>query len=250
MRRRQNQVGFGKSFDSFLSIVTKNGLGMLILIAMASTLTNDQVLSETARFKEAKVERARQPEAIVRKEPQLRLSVGTPLVKKLPAGRKFAFFECLGERVFPSDVTEVEKPANEFFGGIDQGANVDELAEKLNKRRVANQWYTFEFKARGVSPFFPNEPAILFHPKSKEQGETWDELQTPDSLFRRKLQNIDKTRDVVNLRVWTDSFVFFRSLRDWLQSEGYTIRWDPVNAPEYSLDPLKFKGSLSIEVDS
>jgi hypothetical protein len=244
MRRRDNHVGFGKSFDSFLSIVTKNGLGMLILVAMASTITNDQVLSEPGRFKPSRAEQPTRPllqgDELVLKEPLLKLTMGTPLLKKPPDGAPIAVFECQGDRVFHSDIAAVTQAYEDFFKGFSNGADMDKLAEKFNAQRLGNEWYAFEFKARCKE--LRDEPAIYCVPKSKKQGETLDEAKKPDSFFRYKLYTRDKTKPLVVLRVWPDSFAFLREFRAWLQTEGYGIRWEPVERPSF-LNP-KYVGPL------
>jgi hypothetical protein len=250
MRRRDNHVGYGKSFDSFLSIVTKNGLGMLILVAMASTFTSEQVLSEP-RFQRqpetpvAKMAPAQEKQAP--KGPRPKLFLGTPLLKKAPAGAKFVEFECRAGRVFPADIAVISQAYDVFFREADNGADLDKLAQRLNAQKFANEWYTFEFKARCGEPNFPQEPAIYCMPRSKTQGESLDELKKPDSLFLKKLQAFDKDKVVVSLRVWPDSFEMFRDLRQWLHSEGHAIRWDPVDRPKLLLHPRWYGGTLEID---
>jgi hypothetical protein len=227
MRRRDNHVGFGKSFDSFLSIVTKNGLGMLILIAMASTFSNVQTLG-MAKFKR---------------------SLGTPIIKQSAPGAKGVYFECVNGRIIPVDFQVIMTAERDFFNAFEQGGNPDTLAAEYNAKGFKNDYYTFEFKARSGEPNLVNEPVILFHPrKDKAVGETLAELEKADSLFSKRLQGLDKAQNVVILFVRAESFPFFRDLRSYLQDKGYQISWQPIDKPLWLLRP-RLGGGGQIHVD-
>jgi hypothetical protein len=253
MRHREHRVGFGKSFDAFLSIVTKNGLGMLILVAMASTFTNDAVLSEP-RFQPVRPERPTRPvlqgDELVLKQPRLKLRMGIPLVKKAAPDAKVLNFECRGERVFPFDFKGIELAYSQFFQAFKDGADMTVKAQQFNAQHLNNEWYNFEFKARCGEPGSPDDPAIYFVPKSKTQGEALGDATKLASLFRRKLQTIDKEKDVVALRVWSDGFEFFRELRAWLQTEGYLIQWTPVETPLFLLHPERYGAGGLVDIDT
>jgi hypothetical protein len=273
VRRRDNHVGYGKSFDSFLSIVTKNGLGMLILVAMASTFTNEQVLSEP-RFKRPTGDTVDKKTPVVAQVPAkapAKRTLGTPLVKKAPDNAKVVDFECLGSGVFPIDFKSIDRAYWDFWlelamaANLDVrsvkdpsawdilqnrlGANIDKRAKQFNAKRLGDEWHTYEFKTRSGEPGFPDEPAMYCLAKSKTQGQSLDEAKKPGSLLRNKLDTIDKNQDVVILWVWSDSFAFFRDLRDWLQSEGYQIGWEPVDRPLYFPPPWQ-SGGGSLHIDT
>lgn len=254
MRRRAHPTGFGKSFDAFLSIVTKNGLGMLILIAMASTFTNETVLSE-ARFKPVRIAPPTRPllqgDDRMLKLPRMKLAMGTPLIKRAQPGAKVVAFECRGERVFPSHFSEILPLAdNEFFPKVKTGDNMTALAQKFTAQRYDNEWYNFEFKAKCGEPPFPDDPAVYCVPKAKTQGEGLADAIKLNSLFRSKLPTITKEKDVVSLRVWPDSFLFFRELRDWLQAEGYLIQWIPVETPLFLLPLERYGQGGAVDIDT
>jgi hypothetical protein len=177
---------------------------------------------------------------------QFKRSLGTPMLKPAPAGAKAVGFECLGDRAFPVDLASVSKADSDFFAAWDRKENLEALALQFNNQVFLHDYYKFEFKARCLEPDIPNEPVILCHPKEKSMGEDLQSIQKPDSLFRKKLQTIEKGHGVVILRVWSDSFKFFRDLREWLQSEGYQIRWDPVDKPLALYNP-RYSGKLEID---
>jgi hypothetical protein len=189
--------------------VTKNALGMLVLLAMASTVTSQLTLSKK----------------------EFKRNLGTPLIRLAAPGAKAVEFECRRERVFPIEADDALKRADsDFFKTVGDG-NSEQVAQQYNARKLTNAYYTFEFKAKsGVQPF-PNEPALLWRPRDGAVGETLGAAKKPGSVFRKRLEKIAKGQDVVYLRVWPDSFAFFRELRDWLQMEGHVIGWDPANRP-------------------
>jgi hypothetical protein len=280
-RHHHSQIGFGKSFDSFLSIVTKNGLGMLILIAMASTFANVQVLGQ-ARFKR---------------------SLGTPMIKSIKSEQgseqvKIASFECREGKVFPVETAVITQAYSEFFGAIGRGAKAAELAQSYNAMKFANDFYSFEFIAQyndgtpdaillaqiqtipekrwqkmfqeltpremaffhdplGFKAYyadlknaragFGKRPAIRSNHRPSLKSEDLAEALNPDSVFRKRLATVRKEIDVVQLYVWHDSFPFFRDLREWLDKEGYQMSWRPIDRPLVWLAPVA--GAFDIQVD-
>jgi hypothetical protein len=214
--RRTSELSSEGSFDSFLGTVTKNGLGMLILVAMASTFSSQLTLGQ-AKFKH---------------------NLGTPMVRTAPLGTKAVGFEIRADRVFPVDYEPIAQIDKDYFGAFDRGANMQETAQQFNAKGFAHAYYKLEFKAQSGEPDLPNEPAIYLHPKPGPLGETLDEAQKPDSVFRKRLQGIDKNTGVVFFRVWSDSFKTFRDLRGWLQQEGYPqIGWAPTEKSMFFLHP-------------
>jgi hypothetical protein len=209
MRRRRSEDTSEAAFESHLSTVTKNGLGMLVLLAMTSTFSSSLTLGQ----------------------PKFARNLGTPLIKLAPPDAKGAFFECRGGRAFPQDFDVVEPRYGEFVRAFRAKEDMNAFAEKFNNPPLTNNYYRFELLPRDADPDNPDDPAILCHPRKPSQGETLAEVQKPDSVFRKQLKGIDKKKDVVMLRVWPDSFLFFRDLRDWLQKEGYQVGWGPADKP-------------------
>jgi hypothetical protein len=207
MRRRDNHVGMGKSFDSFLSIVTKNGLGMLILIAMATTFTSEQALSQ----------------------PKFKKSLGTPLIKTAPPELLQHTFECRGARIVPADGSTISKQVGEFFAAF--GARREELARQFNALGLGNDYYTFEFQSRSGEEPFPDQPAVVFRPRDQVLGDTLEDLKNPEGPFRKRLKSFDPNKDAIILFVRSDSFEFFRAIREVIQREGFRIGWHPVDRP-------------------
>jgi hypothetical protein len=202
------------SFESHLSTVTKLGLGMLILITMASTFSSQLTLSQ----------------------PKFQHRIGTPMLKSAPPGATLKEFECVAERVFPIQFTQEMRAARrEFFDGCDLGLEIEAHVRNMNAKSIPHDYYDFEFKARSgqdtLESFLAGQPSMVCKPKRKPIGETLAEAQRPDSLFRKHLEGIKKERDVVVLIVRPDSFEFFWKLRDWLHKEGYQINWDPDRFP-------------------
>jgi hypothetical protein len=226
MRRRgASDLSSEGSFDAFLGTVTKNGLGMLVLVAMASTFSSQLTLGQ-GKFKR---------------------SLGTPIVQLAPPGTKVVGFECLRGRAFPMEFETFAQADKDFFNASNQGANMDQLAAQYNAQQIAHPYWKLEFKGQGGHPEFPNEPTILLHPKPGPLGETLEEAQKPESVFRKRLQTLDKKNAVVHLRVWADSFKEFRELRDWLQREGYEVGWFPAERPICLLHPVRFPGGPGIK---
>ena len=207
MRRRDHHVGLGKSFDSFLSIVTKNGLGMLILIAMATTFTSEQALSQ----------------------PKFKKSLGTPLIKTAPLNMKPHVFECSGGRIVPIDTNGILNQAKEFFSSLEPRRS--ELARQFNDAKLGTDYYTFEFQPRSGDEQFPDFPGILLKPREPPGGDTLDDVKNADKPFRKQLKTLDPNRDALILIVRPDSFEFFRSIREVIQHEGFKIGWHPWDKP-------------------
>jgi hypothetical protein len=207
MRRRDHHVGMGKSFDSFLSIVTKNGLGMLILIAMATTFTSEQALSQ----------------------PKFKKLLGTPLIKTAPTTLKPHAFECRGGRIVPAEADIITNQIGEFLTA--QGARRDQLAQQFNAANFGNDFHTFEFQARCGDDPVPDLPAVMFRPREAALGDTLEDVKNPEGHFRKRLKIFDKTKDAIILFVRPDSFEFFRAVREVIQQEGFPIGWHPVDRP-------------------
>ena len=209
MRRRgASDLSSEGSFDAFLGTVTKNGLGMLVLVAMASTFSSQLTLGQD-KFKR---------------------SLGTPLIQLAPRDAKSVAFECRGARVVPLEFTALFAPYKAFFTAFDLGQNMEQLAQQYNAKKLGNDYFTFEFKAHSGEGDFPNEPAVLIRPRPSV-GETFAEADKPGSAFRKRLLTIDKNRDVVFLGVRPDSFELFRELREVLQKDGYQVGWLPDEKP-------------------
>jgi len=207
MRRKDHQVGFGKSFDSFLSIVTKNGLGMLILIAMATTFTSEQALSQ----------------------PKFKKNLGTPLIKMAPPGLKAHLFECRGGRIVPVDTSGIIKQASDFF--VAKEPQLSELARQYNAANLGTEYFTFEFQAQSGDEQYPNLPGILLKPREPARGDTLDDVKNPERPFRQQLKGLDPGKDALILIVRPDSFEFFRAAREVIQHEGFKIGWHPWEKP-------------------
>jgi hypothetical protein len=206
------------SFESHLSTVTKNGLGMLVVLAMASTFSGSLTLQE----------------------PKFRRELGTPLMKWGGAEAKGVEFECYAGRVFPMNFDAFKEDGLAFLRAY-PGGDMNQLAKKYNTKGYAHDYYRIEFQARSGDPRTPDKPAIQCTPKPSV-GETLDQLQKADSIFRKQLKDFDKTKDVIVLRVWPDSFQAFRDLREILQKEGYQVGWFPEEKPIQLM--LRFGGGL------
>jgi hypothetical protein len=213
------------AFESHLSTVTKLGLGMLILITMATTFSSSLTIAQ----------------------PKFKRHLGAPVIAAASEKADSRAFECRGERAVPFSLEGMEKDLVQYLSGPIRGDDMEKLAEEYNAKNLAHDYYRFEFQPKSGHPILPNEPGIVLHPKSDTQGETLAELKQPDSKFRKHLEKLDKEKDVVILRVWPDSFAFFRDLRDWLQSEGYQISWHPVATPLQLLHPRFYGGGLDID---
>jgi hypothetical protein len=246
MRRRSREI-FDKSFESFLGVVTKNGLGMLILVAMASTFTSEQTLSEAKFRTPPSQEKEKTPVAA----PKVRKTLSTPLYRLAPAGAKSVFFECLGERLFPVDLRAAgfANADREFFDAYRKGKNMEQLAQQMNAQAIPHDYYRFEFRAKGGEAPFIQVPIIVCHPKQPGMGEPLDEALKEGSVFRQKIKEflpgVPKDLSVVYLRVWPDSFALFRELREHLEKEGYLTTWEPANKPLW-LGPPGPAGTLWI----
>jgi len=202
MRRRHGDEIFGKSFDSFLGVVTKNGLGMLILVAMASTFTSEQTLSQ-AKF---------------------RRDLGTPLVRQAPPGRKAVYFECRGNRVLPIDLAFVRADIDRIFGkNLFPNA---QIMEELNAQNRMNDYHRIEFH--------PDRDfvKVLFKPKEGKLGFSLAEFKGKEkqSEFDAYLGRLNSQEQVVYFLVRPDSFEVFRQARDLARSKGFLVGWGPLAA--------------------
>jgi hypothetical protein len=197
------------AFESHLSTVTKLGLGMLILITMASTFSSSLTIAQ----------------------PKFAHNFRLPLMKLASPDAKGVSFECRNGRCFPVQLTELIPIYREFFDAYEMNQDMDRVAREFNNRNIQHEYFTLDFRAHCGEEEFPDEPAIRCLPKSDTQGETLEELVKEGSVFRKRLETINKEVDVVHLNVWPDSFQFFRDLREWLTKEGYQIGWFPQNRP-------------------
>jgi hypothetical protein len=195
------------TFDSFLSTVTKNGLGMLVLVAMASTFSSQLTLSQ-GRFQR---------------------NLGTPLVKKAPPGMTPVYYECADNRLRPVEWDSIRGEVSAFLDTF--APNREDLARQYNSRGLGNAYHTFEFKIRGGLRNAPDVPGVLMHPRAKDLGETLVQVKDANSAFRKRLKALDPGRHAVILFVRGDSFEFFRGVREILQQEGFRHGWHPLDEP-------------------
>jgi hypothetical protein len=198
MRRKHSQEIFGKSFDSFLGVVTKNGLGMLILVAMASTFTSEQTLSQT-KFKK---------------------DLGTPLVQPSPPGRKVVDYECVGNRVLPFEIDSVEADINAIFGLGD--VVLPRKVQELCARQKSTEHHIFHF-----APIF-NGVKLIARPHDKDVGFTLAGIKTP--AFANHLEKLDPAKRYLYFHVRPDSFEVFREARDLARAKGFQVGWEPLSA--------------------
>jgi hypothetical protein len=201
MRRKDSHVGFGKSFDSFLSIVTKNGLGMLILVAMASTFTSEQTLSGAkSKFKR---------------------NLGTPILKPAPFGLKPVYFECQGNRVLPIDLDFLRGDVDYIFG-LGKIPDQQRMQER-NAQKRANDYHMFDFHPD------VDRLKVVFRPKDKA-GFHLDEFKKADPAFGKYLGRWNAADKYLFFLVRSDSFQVFREVRDFAKAKGFQIGWDPMAA--------------------
>jgi len=215
------------SFESYLSTVTKNGLGMLVVLAMASTFSSQLTLGE-AKF---------------------RRDLGSPIMQEAPEESEWVGFECRNGRFFPRTNLEVIIPDMRQFADPFRPADekeLERLAREFNAKDYKHEFYTFEWKVRAGHPFLPDKPGVFCRPRRDDQGETLAEVQRPDSAFRQRLKPL-KGKVVVFVRVWSDSFEVFRQFRDWLRAEGHDISWQPADGPDVLLHPFYYGGSGSVD---
>lgn len=202
MRRKHSQEIFGKSFDSFLGVVTKNGLGMLILVAMASTFTSEQTLSQS-KFKK---------------------QLGTPLVQPSPPGRKVVDFECAGNRVLPFELDLLEPDINTAFGIGGFGGLTPEKIQHLNANHKKSEYHAITFE-----PFFAGVKVIA-RPKGNDVGFTLADVKAAASLYGTHIDKLDPAKRYLYFHVRADSFEVFREARELARAKGYAVGWEPLAA--------------------
>jgi hypothetical protein len=201
MRRKHQGEIFGKSFDSFLGVVTKNGLGMLILVAMASTFTSEQTLSQG----------------------KFRRDLGTPMVRWAPPDRTPIFFECRGNRVLPIDIEFVRADVGRIFG---VGFPSPQIADELNGQKKTNEYHRIEYHPEG------NRVKVLYKPRDGKVGFSLAEFKDKErqSDFNAYLDRWKGKDHVAWFMVRPDSFEVFRQARDLARDKGFLFYWEPLIA--------------------
>lgn len=222
MRRRHRGEIFGKSFDSFLGVVTKNGLGMLILVAMASTFTSEQTLTQG----------------------KFRRDLGTPMVRFAPPGRKPIDFECRDNRVLPIDVSVVEPDLNRVFGKFDLLPNV-RIIDELNAQGKSSDYHRIEYRADG------NRVKVLFKPRPEKVGFSLAEFKGKErqSGLATYLGRWKGEDHVAIFLVRGDSFEVFRQARDLARDKGFLFYWEPYSADKETAISFGFGGGGALPID-
>jgi hypothetical protein len=166
-------------------------------------------------------------------------------------GSKTIVFECHNDRVFPVDLEKIlDEPFQFLLAAYEPGADRQLLVEHYNARAFADPYYRFEFKTKSGSeiPDVRDEPCLVCHPKAESVGESMAEAQLPGSAFRNALKDLDKGKTVIRLRVRSNSFAFFRDLRDLLRGEGYQVGWFPEDGPLQFFHPKFYGGTIGIDL--
>jgi hypothetical protein len=201
-RKRYSDISSEGSFDSFLSTVTKNGLGMLVLLAMASTVSSQLTLAQ----------------------PKFKRSLGTPLVKPAPAGLSPVYLDCTKNRVLPIDMDFLKADVDRYFRAF--GAERDRVARELNAAKRGNAYHEFEFIPSGP------QLRVLRKAKGPDAGHGLDDFKANapavEALFRRW----NPRQQYLYFLVVGDSFEVFREVRQYAQARGFAIGWEPRTSAE------------------
>ena len=203
MRRRgASDLSSEGSFDSFLSTVTKNGLGMLVLVAMASTFSSQLTLGQ-AKFKQ---------------------DLGTPLLKPAPVGLRPEYFECRGNRVFPVELSFLQPDVDRFFKFALSPEQKQQVVQELNALKRTNDFHRFVFE--------PDFNRLKVHLRAREGpgGFSLEDLKAPDSAFGKYLTRLSAHERYLFFDVRADSFPAFREARAFAKAKGFQIGWEPMPA--------------------
>jgi hypothetical protein len=201
-RKRLKEICSEGSFDSFLSTVTKNGLGMLVLVAMASTFSSQLTLGQ-AKF---------------------RRSLGTPIIKPAPLGLKPEFLECRGNRILPVELSFVQQDVNRYFNaGLAPGGK-EQVVQDFNALHKSNDYHLYAFES------FLNNLKVHFRPRAAASGFSHDDIKAGDSAYGKYVSRWNVNERYLYFFVRPDSFPAFREAREIARARGYQVGWEPLPA--------------------
>jgi hypothetical protein len=154
----------------------------------------------------------------------------TPLSRTVH-GRE-AHFQLLGGRIVyvPLNelVDEVKHSVQSRAYRLRDLAEITETVGPIGNFRLRYSLERIDIPNGPVGQALVRTKEMTLVPTSSDLGETVDEALAPRSEFRRTVGDIDPKRVTVTFWTYPDSFAAYRTLRELLYEQGYTVAGRPL----------------------
>jgi len=180
--------------------------------------------AELAKLK-AQLDRTPQPGAIAA------TIIRLPNPRMAPKGVKAVQYACRHGRVMPADTEELTKLAMKEIALLQRIQKKQVLDSKdviavFNRKKIGTTYFRLRVQILGGYPYL-----LVEH--NEKTGGTTQSLRQGQSLFRDRINRLNKNRQYVRYLVWGDSFDTYLAARTHSDRRGLLAGWEPfhVNQP-------------------